>query len=78
MTGDNEGSGEPGPGMPQATGGGRVAWEAMPDEATVLIERLLGGEVVSATSQPGGFSDGLAARVRLADGGRCFVKQRTF
>jgi hypothetical protein len=46
----------------------------MPDEATVLIERLLGGEVVSATSQPGGFSDGLAARVRLADGGRCFVK----
>jgi hypothetical protein len=60
--------------MPQATGSGRVAWEAMPDEATVLIERLLGGEVVSAISQPGGFSDGLAARVRLADGGRWFVK----
>jgi hypothetical protein len=36
MTGDNEGIGEPGPGMPQATGSGRVAWEAMPDEATVL------------------------------------------
>jgi hypothetical protein len=51
MTGDNEGPGEPGPGMPQATGGGRVTWEAMPDEATVLIERLLGGGVVSATNR---------------------------
>jgi hypothetical protein len=60
--------------MPQATGGGRVAWEATPNEATILIEGLLGGEVVSAINQPGGFSDGLAARVRLADGGRRFVK----
>jgi hypothetical protein len=30
--------------------------------------------VVSATSQPGGFSPGVAARLRLADGRRVFVK----
>jgi aminoglycoside phosphotransferase len=38
------------------------------------IERLLGDRMVGAVSQPGGFSEGLAARVRLAGGGRAFVK----
>jgi aminoglycoside phosphotransferase len=60
--------------MPQSTGSRRIVWEALPDEVRVPIERLLGGEVVSATSQPGGFSAGLAARVRLANGERRFVK----
>ena len=60
--------------MPQATGSRRVAWEALPDEVTVPIEQLLGGKVVSAISQPGGFSAGLAARVCLANGGRRFIK----
>jgi hypothetical protein len=46
----------------------------MPDEVTAPIERLLGSKVVSAVGQPGGFSAGLAARVRLANGGRWFVK----
>ncbi|MFF1419285.1 aminoglycoside phosphotransferase family protein [Streptomyces sp. NPDC058280] len=63
-----------GPGMPQATGSGRIAWEALPDEVTAPIERLLGSKVVRAVSQPGGFSEGLAARVRLANGRRAFVK----
>ncbi|MEV1178276.1 aminoglycoside phosphotransferase family protein [Nonomuraea sp. NPDC049784] len=38
------------------------------------IEKLLGSEVISAISQPGGFSEGVAARLRLADGRRAFVK----
>ncbi|WP_345579018.1 phosphotransferase family protein [Nonomuraea rosea] len=38
------------------------------------IERLLGDRVAGAVSQPGGFSEGLAARLRLARGGRAFVK----
>jgi hypothetical protein len=34
----------------------------------------LGAGVVEATTQPGGFSPGVAARLRLADGRRVFVK----
>ncbi|MFC4117948.1 phosphotransferase family protein [Nonomuraea zeae] len=60
--------------LPQATSGSRIAWAAVPEEVVAGIERLLGGRVVDAVSQPGGFSEGLAARVRLASGGRAFVK----
>ncbi|MFE4176736.1 aminoglycoside phosphotransferase family protein [Streptomyces sp. NPDC056909] len=60
--------------MPRATGSRRIGWPAIPDEVAAAIERLLGGEVVDAIGQPGGFSEGLAARVRLANGGRAFVK----
>ncbi len=38
------------------------------------IEDRIGGSVVEAVTQPGGFSPGLAARVRTKDGRRCFVK----
>lgn len=38
------------------------------------IEERLGGTVVDAVTQRGGFSPGLAARVRTADGRRAFVK----
>jgi hypothetical protein len=38
------------------------------------IEDRIGGKVVDAVTQPCGFSPGLAARVRTADGRRCFVK----
>jgi hypothetical protein len=38
------------------------------------IEQRIGGRVVDAVTQPGGFSPGLAARVRTGDGRRCFVK----
>ena len=34
----------------------------------------MGGRVVEAVTQPGGFSPGLAARLRLGDGRRVFVK----
>ncbi|GAB2982733.1 hypothetical protein GCM10023080_056130 [Streptomyces pseudoechinosporeus] len=63
-----------GHGMPVATGSQRMTWAAMPREVTAGIERLLGSPVADAISQPGGFSEGLAARVRLANGRRAFVK----
>lgn len=60
--------------MPSATGGRRLTWAQLPLDVVAAIEDLLGGAVVAAISQPGGFSEGLAARVRLADGRRAFVK----
>lgn len=60
--------------MPPATGDRRIPWAEVPAEVRASIEGLLGGKVVGAVSQPGGFSEGLAARLRLADGGRAFVK----
>jgi hypothetical protein len=38
------------------------------------VEDQLGAPVVSATTQPGGFSPGVAARLLCADGTRAFVK----
>lgn len=38
------------------------------------IEERIGGRVVQAVTQPGGFSPGLAARLLTAEGRRCFVK----
>jgi hypothetical protein len=38
------------------------------------IEERIGGTVAEAVTQPGGFSPGLAARIRTSDGRRCFVK----
>ena len=54
--------------------GVRLGWTELPDEARRGIEDVLGGTVVEAESQRGGFSPGVAARVRLADGRRLFVK----
>ncbi|MEV0612782.1 phosphotransferase [Nonomuraea sp. NPDC050404] len=62
------------PDLPHATGGRRIRWDEVPGEVRSAIGRLLGSEVVGAVSQPGGFSEGVAARLRLADGGRAFVK----
>jgi aminoglycoside phosphotransferase (APT) family kinase protein len=58
---------------PPATGR-RLAWEAAPAWLRVEVEARLGGRVVEAVTQPGGFSPGVAARLRLADGRRAFVK----
>lgn len=55
-------------------GGSRLTWQEMPKGLRSLIEQRLGSSVVEARSQPGGFSPGLAARLRLADGGSVFVK----
>jgi hypothetical protein len=56
------------------TGSHRIAWSGLPSSVAAAVGRALGSRIVSADSQPGGFSEGLAARVRLADGRRAFVK----
>jgi len=54
--------------------GARVAWRDVPLPVRVAVERVCGSSVVEALTQPGGFSPGVAARVRCADGRRFFVK----
>ncbi len=52
----------------------RPRWAELPEHVRTRIGRLAGGQVVAAANCEGGFSPGLAARVRLADGRRAFVK----
>jgi aminoglycoside phosphotransferase (APT) family kinase protein len=63
----------PGVSAPPAEGA-RVAWQDVPQPVRGAIERVCGAPVIEARTQPGGFSPGVAARVRCADGTRCFVK----
>lgn len=58
----------------RASGGVRIEWTEIPAGVRTEVEGLLGAEVVEATNQAGGFSPGLAARCRLSDGRRVFVK----
>lgn len=61
------------PNAPPATGV-RVPWEALPAPVRDAVAELLGGPVVAAVTQRGGFSPGAAARVTTAGGRRAFVK----
>jgi aminoglycoside phosphotransferase (APT) family kinase protein len=54
--------------------GARVPWDDVPGPVRRAIERTCGSPVLEAQTQPGGFSPGVAARVRCADGTRWFVK----
>jgi aminoglycoside phosphotransferase (APT) family kinase protein len=54
--------------------GQRLPFEAIPASLRAGIERQLGGRVVRAVTQPGGFSPGVAARLILDNGSRAFVK----
>ncbi|MFI1100568.1 phosphotransferase family protein [Streptomyces melanogenes] len=58
---------------PSATGV-RTDWDQVPEHVRCGLEARLGAPVVEAVTQHGGFSPGVAARVRLADGRRAFVK----
>jgi aminoglycoside phosphotransferase (APT) family kinase protein len=58
---------------PPATGQ-RLAWADAPAWLRDEVAARLGGPVAEAVTQPGGFSPGLAVRLRLADGRRAFVK----
>jgi aminoglycoside phosphotransferase (APT) family kinase protein len=60
-------------GVPPARGA-RVAWPDVPEPVRTAVEAVCGATVIEAQTQPGGFSPGLAARVRCADGTRWFVK----
>ena len=64
---DGEGS------APPATGR-RVGWGAAPVWLREEVETRLGARVAGAVTQVGGFSPGVAARLRLVDGRRVFVK----
>ncbi|GAA0895321.1 aminoglycoside phosphotransferase family protein [Pseudonocardia zijingensis] len=55
-------------------GGARLGLDEVPGRVRAAIEEILGAPVAAATSQPGGFSPGLAARLVLADGRRAFAK----
>ena len=57
-----------------AAAGIRAQWDQVPGHIHDWVGTLLGSPVTSAVNQPGGFSPGLAARVRCADGSRAFVK----
>ena len=59
---------------PPPAAGVRVHWENLPEHVRGAIEQRLGGKVVEAVTQPGGFSPGLAARLLTDDGRRVFVK----
>lgn len=54
--------------------GVRHPWSALPAAVRAAVEDILGAPVTEARTQNGGFSPGVAARVRLANGGRAFVK----
>jgi aminoglycoside phosphotransferase (APT) family kinase protein len=58
---------------PPATGQ-RLDWADAPAWLRAEVETRLGGRVAEAVTQATGFSPGLAARLRLADGRRAFVK----
>src|SRR5260370_3611129 len=60
--------------QPPAAEGKRLPFSAIPAALRAEIDRQLGGRVVEAVTQPGGFSPGVAARVRLDDGRSAFVK----
>lgn len=52
----------------------RLAWHDIAVSVRAQIEDVLGGPVVEAVSQPGGYSPGSADRVVTASGRRAFVK----
>jgi aminoglycoside phosphotransferase (APT) family kinase protein len=52
----------------------RVPWAELPSQIQSWVADVLGSAVVSADTQPGGFSPGAACRLQLADGRRAFVK----
>lgn len=60
--------------MTVAGSGSRITWEQLPKLVRAAVAEILGGPVVSAVSQPGGFSPGTADRVATAAGRRAFVK----
>ncbi|WP_436792722.1 aminoglycoside phosphotransferase family protein [Actinospongicola halichondriae] len=58
----------------RASGGTRIEWDEIPSDVRAAIGGLSGSRIETADNQAGGFSPGLAARCRLADGRRVFVK----
>lgn len=59
---------------PPPASGARLPWSDLPPHLVALLEEQLGASIRSATTQPGGFSPAIAARVTAVNGGRAFVK----
>jgi aminoglycoside phosphotransferase (APT) family kinase protein len=57
-----------------AATGARIGWDELPAAVRQAVEEIVGGTVIAAESQPGGFSPGVAARLRTENGRRAFVK----
>ena len=57
--------------------GVRVPYDGTPVDLRAWVDGVLGSPVVSAATQPGGFSPGVAARLVCADGTRAFCKAVT-
>lgn len=57
-----------------AAQGKRVHWPELPADVRAAVATLAGGPIAAAETQPHGFSPGVAARLRLGDGRRAFVK----
>jgi aminoglycoside phosphotransferase (APT) family kinase protein len=51
-----------------------MPWSRLPRSVAAGIENLLGSGVTAATTRQGGFSEGVAVRLELADGRRAFAK----
>jgi len=67
--------GEPRPyAAPYAATAQRPSWPSLPARLRALVQERLGQRVDEALSQGGGFTDGFASRLLLADGSRVFVK----
>jgi hypothetical protein len=54
--------------------GPRLPYEAAPGPVRAWVDRQLGSQVVASSTQYGGFSPGVAARLVTASGRRAFVK----
>jgi aminoglycoside phosphotransferase len=54
--------------------GARTPWEGLPGRVRDAVAAILGAPVATATTQRGGFSPGVAARIAAVDGRRAFVK----
>src|SRR3954466_13294133 len=54
--------------------GVRLPYDGLSAGVRGWVDDRLGSRVVSAETQPGGFSPGVAARLVCADGSRAFVK----
>jgi Phosphotransferase enzyme family len=61
-------------GAPPPAEGVRLEWPELPERVRAAVEEWLGSAVVSAATQPSGFSPGAAARLQTAGGRRAFVK----
>ncbi len=59
---------------PPPAHGVRIDWHSVPQHVRQAVEAGLGSIIVSVTTQPTGFTPGVAARGRLADGRRIFIK----